>query len=100
VLTALRKSRENAWTVIKQRKHDIISVYAHDKEGLDLVIHGEAMNVVNGTELKGQFLAKLQLAPNPAADGAHKIFSYEVYAVSKQFRHFGVNTVNLTIFCK
>ena len=99
MLTALRKSRENAWTVIKKRKHDIISVYAHDKEGLDLVIHGEAMNLVNGTELKGQFLSKLQLDPNLAADGAHKIASYEVYAVSKQFRHFGVDIVSLTMIC-
>ncbi|KAF2691215.1 hypothetical protein K458DRAFT_382786 [Lentithecium fluviatile CBS 122367] len=79
--TALRRSRESAWAVVSKRRHRVISVYAHDKNGLDLVLHAEAMNgLVNGAEVGGQFLTKLQFAPSPHADGAHQLSFYEVYA--------------------
>jgi hypothetical protein len=80
-LAAIRKSRNEAWKVIKTRRRKVLRVYAHDTEGLDLLIIGNVtMGLPNDKEVAGEFTARIVFVADEK-QGNPKIKLYTVWAV-------------------
>jgi hypothetical protein len=80
-MTEIRKSRENAWTVIKSRRHEVLKVYVDDSKGSDLLLIGKVdMKLGNGKGVSGEFIARIVVSG--ATTSQPKMKLYQVWAVS------------------
>jgi len=76
----IRKSRVDAWKVVKKRRHEVVRVYSRDAEGKDVLLIGTAeMGLANGKEIKGDFTARMVFADD---NGTEKLKLYQVWADS------------------
>jgi hypothetical protein len=77
---AIRRCRDGAWNVVKQRRHTVLRVYAHDAHALDLLLIGNVeMNLANGKYVAGEFIARVLLVEAEADSPRIKL--YQVWAV-------------------
>ncbi|KAH6700645.1 hypothetical protein BKA61DRAFT_740901 [Leptodontidium sp. MPI-SDFR-AT-0119] len=79
---AIRRSRDEAWKLVKTRRHTVIRVYAHDAQSLDLLLLGHVkMELANGKDVAGDFTARITLVAEDASQ-TPKIKLYQVWADS------------------
>ena len=80
---AIRNSRNDAWKVIKTRRHRILRVYGFDADAKDLLIIGDVMQELpNGKQVSGEWIARLQFTFKSESDENPKIKAHQVWAVS------------------
>lgn len=80
-MTEIRKSRENAWTVIKSRRHEVLKAYVDDSKGSDLLLLcNVAMKLGNGKGVGGEFIARMVVSG--ATTSQPKLKLYQIWAVS------------------
>ncbi|KAI9735354.1 MAG: hypothetical protein M1818_006549 [Claussenomyces sp. TS43310] len=58
----IKESRTEAWRVVERRFHEIIKVFSAKDDASDLLMIGNAvLNLKNGKEVKGDFIAHMVL---------------------------------------
>ncbi|KAI8939892.1 hypothetical protein NX059_003621 [Plenodomus lindquistii] len=80
----IRKCRDNAWSVIKKRRHTVRTVYIHDPECSDLMLIGDAeMGLADARSVNMQFTARIITGGD--ASSAPRIKMYQVWADTAAF---------------
>jgi hypothetical protein len=78
--TAIRRCRDNAWTVVKSRKHFINKVYSCNARADDLLLLGRAqMHLANGNDVDGEFAGRMEIS-EPSGDNP-RVHYYAVWGV-------------------
>jgi hypothetical protein len=80
--TAIRRSRDNAWKVVRSRRHELLRVYAHDSAALDLLAIGQVTaGLPNNKTVTAEFTTRIILVDE--GNSGPKIKSYLLWAVSE-----------------
>ncbi|KAH8885886.1 hypothetical protein GQ53DRAFT_845261 [Thozetella sp. PMI_491] len=77
----ISKSRDNAWAVVKSRKHHILKAFASNQEPQELSLIGTVeMGLYSGKTIVSPFSCHIELDSSPSSPENPRIKAMEVFA--------------------